>query len=90
MALQLNVNLDSGIQVEGAYARIENMTGNKDGLTFYVSYYLNAEAISEHLPYFKQSIHDFVPDAGDNSVRWDKQGYENLKLLPEFGNAIDA
>ena len=89
MALKVNVSLESGIQVEGSYARIETVTGNKDGLTIYVAYYVNAESILNNLPRFKQSIHEFFPETGDNSIRWDKQGYEYLKTLPEFDGAID-
>lgn len=89
MAVLINVTTESGVTVEQAYARIDNVVGNKNGLTVYLNYYVNAEAANSHPP-FMQTVHLFTPSQDDASVRWDKQAYEHIKQLPEFDGALDC
>lgn len=90
MALIVSASLESGIQVDHSYARIDYLGGNKNKVTVNVNYYLDEKAATDGLPPFKKSIHEFVPSESEQSLRWDKQGYEYLKTLPEFESAIDV
>ncbi|WP_375104044.1 hypothetical protein ACDZ28_13655 [Paenibacillus sp. RS8] len=91
MALALEkLTLDSGIDVESSYVRIDTINGNKNSLTIGVSYYVSQESFSEGKPFFEMEWHTFQPSVADGSLNYHKQGYEYLKTLPKFENAIDV
>jgi hypothetical protein len=89
MALVLSKTEDSGIVVESAYAKIEQVSGNESQLQLTVYFYFNEEARFSGKPPFSQSQYSFKPEESEGSLRWDRQGYEYLKFLPEFSEAID-
>lgn len=91
MAIQMRVVLESGIEVESAYARVGNRNGdNKEELTFSLNYYINNQAPSEGKAILKQEHYTFVPSVADDAPNDIKQCYEYIKTLPEFADAIDV
>jgi hypothetical protein len=66
-----------------AYWRIEQIIGNKQGLTFIVNAYVTGQGPMLHSEQFL-----FVPELDGNNFI--KQAYEYLKTLPEFADATDC
>lgn len=91
MGLKLrNVSLESGIEVETSYIRIDTVNGSKDELTISANYYIDKQASDDGKPLFKYETYNFHPSVADDSPNFIKQGYEYLKTLPEFSEALDA
>lgn len=89
MALGKNIVLNNGLKVEGAYIRIDAISGNKDKLDISVNSYISKEKFNEGVGYLEQKQFIFKPSVEDNSFNFIKQGYEYLKTLEEYENAID-
>lgn len=71
--------------IEGCYCRIEQLVGGKDNIEFKLYIYdTNIENLIEVRTY------TFIPSVMDNSDNFIKQGYQYLKTLPEFSNALDC
>ncbi|MEK5278643.1 hypothetical protein NSS82_10355 [Paenibacillus sp. FSL H7-0735] len=47
MALQIKIELSSGILIEDAYCRIGSVVGNKNNITIMVDTFMNREKCSE-------------------------------------------
>ena len=84
------VTLPSGLIKDNAYARIDGINGTKDQLSLTLNYYINQEGFSEGKAVLKQEQYDFEPSVEEGSDNFIKQGYEYLKTLPSFSEAIDA
>jgi hypothetical protein len=89
MALQIKTSFN-GIVVNGAYARIDSISGFKGGIDFSLNFYVSQSEFTDGNGYFKQKMHHFVPSVEDDAPNFIKQGYEYLKTLNEFENAIDV
>ena len=68
------------------YVAITNVVGNKTLLEINVAYYAD-ESKSQKL---QTKHHTFTPSVADNSANFIAQGYEYLKTLPEFADAVDC
>lgn len=85
MALKQNIKTEHGIEIQNAYARIENTRiVEKDKMNFQLRYYVYEK---DH-PCFLEKVFscDYNID-GDNPI---KQGYLYLKTLPDFEGSIDC
>lgn len=89
MALSKNIILQNGLEVENAYIRIDTVNGYKGSLSISVNSYISQEAFQNGQPYLEQNIYHFVPSVEDNAPNFIKQGYEFLKTLDEYEDAID-
>lgn len=67
-----------------AYIRIESVEGNKENMKICVVYYENDSAKK----ILQRKYYTFVPTMDDKNFI--KQGYEFLKTLPKFINAVDC
>ena len=90
MALQKTILTDSGLTVQDAYIRINAVSGDKELIDIYVNSYVSQHAFSGNKAYLQQQFFTFVPSVAVNAPNFIKQGYEYLKTLPEFADAIDA
>lgn len=91
MALSKSITLESGIEVQDSYARIDSRSGgNKGPLTISLNYYVNHQAFEDGKSFVLQEIYTFESDASDEAPNDIKQGYEYLKTLPEFEGATDV
>lgn len=90
MALLINVTLENGISVNQSYARIDTVSGYKGGIDITVNYYVTNQSFIDNKSYLKQEMYSFTPSVEEDSPNFIKQGYEYVKTLPEFENAIDA
>lgn len=91
MGLVLNdYNLSNGLVSETAYFKIEFVGGSKRNMTLNVNVYVSREASYRGVTPIEQKSFDFIPDTSDESKNYHKQGYDNIKSLPEFENAIDV
>lgn len=87
------IELDSGATIEAsqAYIRIDSFSGNKDEATIYINTYLSQQNFEDG----KQAIEPTkiitfphsVEDGAPNTV---KQGYEYVKTLEEYSDAVDC
>lgn len=88
MALIIDQEMKTGVIANSSYCKIESVTATRDEMNFYVGIYLNKESrIENKQPLETRSYscgHD--SNADKNSIR---QGYEFLKTLSEYENAID-
>jgi len=90
MALQKDIELGNGLNVSGAYFRIDTISGNKDNIQINLNSYVNKEAFQESKSYLEQQIYLFIPSVSDGAENFIKQGYGYLKTLDEYMNAIDC
>lgn len=79
---------DEKIIITDAYYRIESFYGTKDKISMNVSVYTSKE---NALPgkQISSLSYIFVPSFEDGSYNFIKQGYEFLKVLPEFEGSRD-
>ena len=102
MALQKNINLPAGTNLsfkytdytmctkniketlENAYIKIDNITGSKSNIIISIAIYnfKNGTVIL-------RKSYNFVPDISENAKNFIKQGYEYLKTLDEYKDAIN-
>lgn len=90
MALQLSKNLKNGLYVENLYIKIISISGNKNKLIIMVGIYLSKESSKNLKEPIEVEEHNFTPYVGNGSDDFIKQGYEYLKTLSEYANAIDV
>lgn len=90
MALIKNIILNNGIIVNNAYIRVDTVNGCKGGLTISVNSYISKEAFDNGQGYLEQKFYYFIPSVEDGSLNFIKQGYEHLKTLPEYVDAVDC
>lgn len=89
MAFMKNIILNNGLSVENAYIRIDTVAGYKGRLDISVNSYLSKESFLGKQGYLEQKIYNFIPSVEDSSSNFIKQGYEYLKTLDEYKDAID-
>lgn len=91
MALQIpTTTLSSGIEVKESYARIQSIDGDKEKMSLMLFYYKDHGSFAEgKAPFFHQQ-YAFEPSVADDAPNYHKQGYEFIKTLPDFANAIDC
>lgn len=77
--------------IENVYIRINSYCGNKDSVSIYVGKYISYQHFldgKESLEPVK--IYTFSPDVSEESYNFIKQGYEYLKTLDEYKDAVDC
>lgn len=83
MAIRINVELNNGIKVDGAYLRVEYPTITKDSISFHLRKYISIDK-----PFFDEDVISAPYDInGENPF---KQAYLYLKALPEYADAEDC
>ncbi|MEK4185668.1 hypothetical protein [Paenibacillus sp. FSL L8-0494] len=90
MALQLKVELDSGVVLDHAYCRIGSLSGNKNKITIMLDTFMNQETCLTGRSIVQQVGFEFKPSVEDNAPNFIKQGYEYLKTLQGFLGAVDV
>ncbi|MGG5738584.1 hypothetical protein [Bacillus cereus group sp. IBL03679] len=88
MGIKINKKLDIGLDVDGAYGRIDSIYGSKLGLNFTLNYYVSREAFLSGKPYLEQRAYHFVPSVLIGSQNFIKQAYLYTNTLDEFKGAI--
>jgi hypothetical protein len=85
------IELATGITVNNCYARIDRIMGNKESMSLIINYYISQEAhLSGKIHVKQDTTHVFAASIESISPNFIKQGYEYLKTIPEFVDAIDA
>jgi hypothetical protein len=85
MALKQKISTASGIEVDDAYHRIEQVIiANKPNMTFAVNAYKNNEIKTCITSKFYSCEYDLL---GANPI---EQAYTHLKTLEEFAGAVDC
>lgn len=72
--------------VRDAFCRIDTISGSKDNIEINLGIYKD-EATDVLI---ERNKYHFVPDIGGGSIDFIKQGYQHLKTLEEFKDAIDV
>ena len=88
MAILVNKIFRNGIEAKDAYAKIGNISGDKDLISFDLDYYFNQRARSNN----KQSLETetYVLNYDTNSGCVFEQCYNYLKSLPKFEGCVDV
>lgn len=89
MAFIININLNNGISVEKSYARIDNVSGNKEQVIISLRYYKDRNSYDIGKETLREDAFCFVPSVQESSENWVKQGYDYLKTLSRFTKAVD-
>lgn len=89
MAFIINIDLSNGISVENSYARIDTVGGSKERSHISIHYFKDKIAYEEGKELLKEDVFDFIPSVEEGSENWIKQGYEYLKTLQLFTDAVD-
>lgn len=73
------------ITVENIYAKITKIEGNNESVKITMSFFnkKDGDIIDSSIAY------TFVPNVSDGATNFIKQGYEYLKTLSEYSEAID-
>ena len=83
MAIEVKVDLNNGIVVDGAYVRVENISLTKDNMSFNIRKY-----VSPDKPFFNE---DYITSLYDiNGANPFVQAYEYIKTLEEFSTSVDC
>lgn len=91
MALQINIKTESGIVINNAYARVEDVSSSgKDLLSIRVRFYASQSHLEKGYNWIEDKMYQLPLNVNDDAPNYHKQGYEYLKDLPEFTNAIDC
>lgn len=90
MALRKSIETDMGFVAEDGYIRINSINGDKYNLVIEVYFFYNQAYATDNYAPFNSSRYFFTPDIKDDAKNFYKQGYEYLKTLPEFKDAIDV
>lgn len=89
MAISKDIILNNGLTVNKAYIRIDTVNGYKGGLDISVNSYISQDAFMKGQGYMEQKMYNFVPSVEDTALNFIKQGYEYLKTLEEYRDAVD-
>lgn len=90
MAVTMNLELETGINLQGAYIRIDTLNGYKKEIEISVNTYISREAFLNGAKYVLQNNYKFKPSIEESSENFIKQAYEYLKTIPNFKNAINV
>lgn len=90
MAIKIEKELDIGITLKDAYCRIDTVNGYKKNIQITVNTYVSREAFLNNASYVDQKIFSFEPSVAIGSENFIKQGYEYLKTLPQYENAVNV
>lgn len=89
MALKKNYNLEicgKMVQFDNSYIEIVNINGTKENLNLYVCIYDSNEKTNV----ITNKSYNYVPNLASDSLNNFEQGYEYLKTLDEYKDAIDC
>ncbi|WP_066679390.1 hypothetical protein [Clostridium septicum] len=89
MALQKDIILDNGLIAKDAYIVISAIQWTRKSCILTVESYCNKEYFHENKSKISSKVFGFTPKIVDNSSNFIKQGYEYLKTLDQYKNAID-
>ena len=95
MALKktINIQYNSGLTmpIENVYIRINSYTGTKGSISIYVGKYISYQHFLDNKESLEPiKIYTFNPNISDESDNFIKQGYEYLKTLEEYKDAVDC
>ncbi|OMD69193.1 hypothetical protein BSK48_17100 [Paenibacillus odorifer] len=90
MAIIVNIETNSGIIASKAYARIASFSGTKAQLSVILEYFINQQAAEGNKESLMSEQFYFTPSVEDGSYNFIRQGYEYLKSLPKFKDALDV
>jgi hypothetical protein len=90
MALIKSIKLLNGIELKDGYFKIFNIMGDKNMLSLNVQIYFSKEHCDNTGIPIAGDSYSFKPAVLNESENFLKQGYDYLKTLPEFKDAIDA
>ena len=90
MALLQKIDLPTGLSVANAYHRIDMIVGNKKLLSIQINSYVSQADYNNAKFALESKEYSFIPNIADDAPNFIRQGYEYLKTLPEFTDAIDA
>lgn len=88
MAISIKYKSRFGLDVENAYMRVDQLSGNKSEMTAVFGLYANKEAAASGADAFDNYQFKFSPNLdGGNFIA---QAYEGLKSMPDFANSQDC
>ena len=80
--IEMVSNFGDTVVFNNAYFKITSISGDKNSITIYVSCFKEKDNLC-----IKTDAYSFTPTMEDNFI---KQGYEYIKSLPEYTDAIDC
>lgn len=90
MALQIKYTSPAGFIAEEAYVIIKQISINKNIMNVDVLIYFSREARLNNNQPISSNIYQLEHSIDDDAKNAYKQGYEGMKSLPEYSEAIDV
>lgn len=84
---QIEHALNKDFVVPNAYHKIDSIGGDKNQIFITLGIYTDA---TNNKKWLTTKTYSFVPDVSDVTDNFIKQGYEYLKTLDEFADAVDC
>jgi hypothetical protein len=89
MALEKCMITKHGITLDKAYLKIIEQGGTKDNINISLGIYSSAEAKESGFELIDVKKYDFTPSVANGAPNFIKQGYEYLKTLSDYADAVD-
>jgi hypothetical protein len=90
MALRKNYNSENGINVSGAYLKLETISGTKEGMGCFINVYVDRGKSKNPRNLIEQvSVHKFKPDL-ESSQNIFEQAYNHVKKDSRLADAEDV
>lgn len=89
MALKCKIELQSGVILNESYIKIIENGGNKDLQNIRVAFYNSETDYTSGKTVIDSELQSFIPDITDSGLNFIKQGYEYLKNLDRYKDAVD-
>jgi len=90
MGLQLTLSLKSGLTATDAYIRVDNLQGNKNGITYVLLGYNSQTGYAAGNEPLYQDTLSFTPSVDDDATNFIKQAYVYAKTLSKYSSATDC
>lgn len=89
MAIKTNLTTIHGIELVGAYVRVEYVVGDKENIIITVRTYVSQKMATDGGAFIEEKSYIFPPNVTAESDNFIKQGYEYLKTLMMYKDATD-
>lgn len=90
MALKSKLELKSGTILSESYIKIIENGGNKEKQNIRIAFFNSETDYIGGKPAIDSELQSFVPDVSDTALNFIKQGYDYLKTLDEYKDAVDC
>lgn len=90
MGLIKSITLNSGLEVNDAYFRIDSLHSDQVSCDITITAYISREAYLGGKAFLSAERHDFKPETDDDAPNIFRQAYAYLKSVDDYRDAEDV